>query len=198
MSPRTERQFEEIRQEKTQLIMGSALELFANNGYESTSISMIAKKAKISKGLLYNYFASKEELLTTLMNHGFDSLLEKFDPNKDGVLEVYEMESFLRETVQQIKENIHFWKLYWSIYLQPTVFPLMDEKLDSFVKKYTKMMVDYFESQGFKNPVMETLIFGSLLDGIMLDYILKPNLYPIDMVMDELIERYCKHKSTQL
>ena len=66
MSPRTEEQFEEIRESKKNLIQEVALELFATRGYHSTSISMIAKEADISKGLLYNYFESKEELLNSM------------------------------------------------------------------------------------------------------------------------------------
>ena len=43
--------------------MDAALELFVTYGYQGTTISQIAKKASVSKGLLYNYFKSKEELL---------------------------------------------------------------------------------------------------------------------------------------
>ncbi|MDV7394640.1 helix-turn-helix domain-containing protein, partial [Arthrospira platensis SPKY1] len=43
--------------------MEKALELFAEKGFASTSISQIAKEAGISKGLMYNYFESKEQLL---------------------------------------------------------------------------------------------------------------------------------------
>jgi len=39
--------------------MNTVLQLFANNGYESTSISKIALTAGISKGLMYNYFRAK-------------------------------------------------------------------------------------------------------------------------------------------
>ena len=63
MSPKTSGQFKEIRADKKQLIIDTALNLFANKGYHASSISMIAKEAKISKGLMYNYFDSKEALL---------------------------------------------------------------------------------------------------------------------------------------
>ena len=63
MSPRTKQQFEDIREEKRSLIMKVALELFAEEGYHNTSISKIASRAGISKGLLYNYFDSKEDLI---------------------------------------------------------------------------------------------------------------------------------------
>ena len=60
MSPRTPQQFEEIREEKMTLIMDIALEHFANEGYHTTTINHIARHAGISKGLMYNYFESKE------------------------------------------------------------------------------------------------------------------------------------------
>ena len=44
------------------LIVKTALRLFAKNGYSNTPISLIAKTAKVSQGLMYNFFKSKEEL----------------------------------------------------------------------------------------------------------------------------------------
>ncbi|MCB0506551.1 MAG: helix-turn-helix transcriptional regulator, partial [Cyclobacteriaceae bacterium] len=67
MSPRTPEQNEQIRAESKHRIMEAAFELIAKSGYESTSISMIAKKAGVSKGLLYNYFESKEDLVKALV-----------------------------------------------------------------------------------------------------------------------------------
>ncbi|MDR1653742.1 MAG: TetR/AcrR family transcriptional regulator, partial [Prevotellaceae bacterium] len=72
--PRTKEQYEKIRNEKRQLIKQTALSLFADKGYDATSISEIAKKAGISKGLMYNYFTSKEELLQII----WDDLVREF------------------------------------------------------------------------------------------------------------------------
>jgi len=84
--PRTTEQFEEIRETRKQQIMEVAMKLFADKGFESASISSIAKEAKISKGLLYNYFDSKEDLLIQIVENGFNEMLNYFDPNKDGIL----------------------------------------------------------------------------------------------------------------
>ena len=67
MSPKTKEQYEEIRQRSIAAIKEAALELFAHNGYHSTSITHIHKKAGISKGLLYNYFDGKEDLLHVII-----------------------------------------------------------------------------------------------------------------------------------
>lgn len=54
---------QKIATEKRQLILQSALLLFNEKGYQDTTISDIATKAGISKGLIYKYFSSKKELL---------------------------------------------------------------------------------------------------------------------------------------
>lgn len=172
--------------------METAMELFALQGYESTSISQIANKANISKGLLYNYFESKEELLGTILNTGIDELLEVFDPNKDGVLEVPEMEFFITETFRIIKEHRNFWKLFMSISFQTSVFKLIEKRIEELYDPITKMTVEYFTAAGFKNPVTEAILFGSLLDGITMDYVMKPDMFPLDTIREELINRYCR------
>ncbi len=44
-------------------IMNAAIEMFAKNGYEATTIEQIAEKAVVGVGTVYNYFGSKRGLL---------------------------------------------------------------------------------------------------------------------------------------
>ena len=68
MSPRTKQQFEVLREASIQKILDASLELFGTVGYQSTSMSQIAEKAGVSKGLIYNYFESKEDLLKSMID----------------------------------------------------------------------------------------------------------------------------------
>lgn len=196
MSPRTEEQFEKIRHEKRQLIMDVSLELFASIGFENTTITQIAKKAGISKGLMYNYFTSKEELLEAILNKGMDQMLSIFDPNKDGMLDHLEMEQFIRGTFQMIKENSKMWKLYMAISFQPSVYKIIEKRSNELYEPSVKMMNHYFQEKRFSNPTAETFIFSSIMDGIAWGYVISPDKYPLDMVVEELINRYCKQNQT--
>jgi len=48
------------------LVLDAALPLFAEQGYEATSMQAIADAAEVSKPVLYSCFASKEELFAEL------------------------------------------------------------------------------------------------------------------------------------
>jgi AcrR family transcriptional regulator len=50
------------RQDARQRLVQAALKLFATRGYHNTSISDILRESGCTRGLLYYYFSSKEEL----------------------------------------------------------------------------------------------------------------------------------------
>ena len=190
MSPRTQEQFEEIRGEKKHLIMHVALELFANEGYHPTSISKIAKKAGISKGLMYNYFKSKEDLLKQIIVEGMNEIFESFDPNKDGILTKEEFVFFIKESANMIKSKITFWKLYFSLMIQPSVLAVIGEDFMASFDWYFKIIADYFNKQGFENGYAEVRFFIAMLDGVALHYILDPEHFPYEEAIGRIINIY--------
>lgn len=162
MSPRTSQQFQEIREEKMTLIMDVALQHFASEGYYKTTINHIARHAGISKGLMYNYFESKEALLKAIIHKSVNEVYRYLDINKDGYLSVEEFEFFIRKINVLLKEKRYFWRLLMQLLLQSDVreqflkaFPESDslehpghEPGDNYYpSKILKMFTDYFHSK---------------------------------------------------
>lgn len=58
---------------RRELLKEAALELFGQKGYEQTSISEIARRARLPVGSFYQHFRTKKQLLVALM----DELLER-------------------------------------------------------------------------------------------------------------------------
>lgn len=166
MSPRTKKQFEEIRESRRQQIMDAALVLFASEGYANCSIAQLAKHAGTSKGLMYNYFESKEALLVTLIEEGMHDILSDIDLNHDGVLSPEEMEAMIRKTFGAIRENQSFWTLYISIILQPRVKEFLKGKpFADIMDQYGPMIMNYFVEMGFEDPALEILTFSAMFEG---------------------------------
>jgi len=190
MTPRTEEQFEEIREEKKALIKNVALELFASDGYYDSSISKISKRAGISKGLMYNYFTSKEELIKEIIFDGMDEFVKVFDPNKDGVLTDEEFIYFIEESVRILKSNIKYWRLYFSIIFQPTVMKLVEDKSLEMMTPFYKILLDFFQRKGSKTPGIDARLFTSMMDGVSLNYVVDPENFPIEEIKQNIINMY--------
>lgn len=63
---------EEQKEQRYQLIIATALELFIKKGYRETKVSDIAKAANMSTGLMFHYFESKEQLYEELVRIGVE------------------------------------------------------------------------------------------------------------------------------
>jgi AcrR family transcriptional regulator len=188
--PRTEEQFKALREQKRLHIMDTALELFAEKGFSSTSINMIATHASISKGLIYNYFESKEELIKTIIHDGFDKFLVEFDANKDGVLTKEEFEYFIDSSFEILRSSINFWKIYFMVIAQPEVMKLVEEKLMELVTPFIKILSEYFEAEGYENPLAYASLFGAMMDGVSLNFMVNPENFPLDQIKNIIKDKF--------
>jgi AcrR family transcriptional regulator len=65
-------------EEKRQLILDAAVRVFARRGFHTSRVGDIAEEAGVAHGLLYHYFASKDEVLETVFRENWRQLLERF------------------------------------------------------------------------------------------------------------------------
>ncbi len=188
MSPRTPEQFEEIRESRRQQIMDAALELFAQKGYASCSIAQLANHTGISKGLMYNYFESKEALLVAIIEDGISEFLDYFNPDHDGAITTEELTGFIRKVFSSIRENQQFWTLYINIVIQPRVKEFLDgEPFRNVMDQYGPMLMAYFKEMGFEDPALEMLTFSALIEGFG---VLMVYAYPSVELPDKLLQNY--------
>jgi AcrR family transcriptional regulator len=212
MSPRTPKQFREIRQEKRTLIMDVALEHFANEGFNNTTINHIAKHAGISKGLMYNYFESKEKLLSEILERSMDEISKYFDTDKDGYLSEEEFELFVRKSLLLLHEKRSFWRLFYQLLMQKDVrdqfltsylgqersLPSLSETGSKyFVARYNKLISEYFirkkerKPPGY-DPVIDLKMFTYTIEGFSLvtSYLEEIDNNYFEKTIDRIIEIY--------
>jgi AcrR family transcriptional regulator len=64
-------------EERRAAILDAALAVFADRGYHPSSIDDIAREAGVSKALIYDHFASKQDLYAELLQQHAGELLER-------------------------------------------------------------------------------------------------------------------------
>lgn len=198
--PRSIEQYEAIRKQKKELILNTALTLFAENGFHQTSMEQIAKKAGISKGLTYNYFESKNAVLDEILRKGFDAIYTHFDLNKDGILTLNEFEIFVRQSFNVINDNISFWKLYFSLMMQPVVTETYIQNYSETSAGSVNILIRFLSENGSSNPSKDLFIISSLLKGAYLIFVTSPDsINQEDFVSNILdgIQRILHHKTIE-
>ncbi len=186
MSPKTPDQFGEIREGRKLQIMQAALELFAKEGYHSTSISKISEYAGISKGLLYNYFTSKADLLDSILTLGLNKFQDIQKEVQAGGDSREELRRFIHGGFTLIRREPEFYRLLFTVFMQPGVIDISPERYRSTAEQLTREIVYFFESKGDPSPVEKAILLGITIDGVGLQYFLSPESVDLDK-MEQLI-----------
>jgi TetR/AcrR family fatty acid metabolism transcriptional regulator len=63
---------------KRKQILDAAIRVFAEHGYHGARVGDIAEDAGVAHGLLYHYFASKDDVLRTIFVENWGELLRRF------------------------------------------------------------------------------------------------------------------------
>ena len=106
--PRSAEANRKIKQERRERILAGALELFVRNGLSGTKISDVARKTKMSNGLVYHYFPSKEDIFITLVEVALDRIINACRFLGSMTLEPHEKIKYaMDELVNIIRSNPH-------------------------------------------------------------------------------------------
>ena len=96
-------------------ILETALKLFAQNGYEATSVSDIAEKIGISKGALYKHYHKKRDIFESILKRMEQTDADKADANnvpRDELAQAGEKEyaqTSLEDVLGFSKEIFRYW-----------------------------------------------------------------------------------------
>ena len=83
-------------------ILNDALTLFAENGYDGTSVEEIAEKVGIKAPSLYNHFKGKEDILNALIDMAEARYEEFFGSDKHFGKLPESKEEFIQTSIQKI------------------------------------------------------------------------------------------------
>lgn len=174
-------------EETRQRLCDAALELFAEHGFESTSIRMIAERAGVSLGLLYHYFPSKESLLQELFQQSLVLIQGCFT---EAVAEADARERIrlaIRAAVRVIREQRQFYRVSLSVRHQPNVLGALSEGIVSMEAMLLAQWEGWLmEAAVPEAPVRAALLIASL-DGLSQHFSLQPDTFPLEAAGELLI-----------
>ncbi len=191
MSPKTPIQNEQIRAESKLKIMEAAFKLIAKNGYESTSVAMIAKQAGVSKGLLYNYFASKEALVEALVMSAMseaDSIIGKLMDTNPKVMLKNVFQWFFKE----MREHHDHWRIITELTFKIDKFDFVHKIVTQKLNEYVGLLQGLLTQMDYPNPLEEARIIAALFDGMGIQSLMVREDYPLDEMEEYLIKKYCE------
>lgn len=175
-------------QKGKQKLFDAAMKLFESQGYFATTVQQITVEAGVSKGLVYNYFKSKEELLAGLIAETTDkmeSVAETLDPS----LSIDESLSlFIDNFLHYLQGEKKFLKLQLTLMLMPELKDVVSKPLQQRAELLLKMQTGWFEQANIIEPENKARLFLAMLDGVALHYLSIYEHYPLTSIKPQLIQ----------
>lgn len=150
-----------------------ALRLFAQKGYEATSIFDIAHELQITKGAIYKHFKNKQDIL--------DAIISKMEENDQRfaeqfimpihVLSLEELEAYQKVTMKQVIDFSLAMFTYWTEDEFASLFRKMltieqyhDKKMNLLYQNYLgdgpyQYILDIFKTMELKEYEEKALLF---------------------------------------
>ncbi|MFD7522540.1 TetR/AcrR family transcriptional regulator [Paenibacillus chitinolyticus] len=193
--PRTQEENDRIRQAAKENIRTAAMEVFIEKGYHASVIDDIAKRAGVSKGLMYNYYKGKEDLLAEMVkmrieeiNHVMHTAAALSSPSE-------QLRHIIEGAINNVKQHPKIYRFYLHLQTQPE----KDKILSRYSQMLNEAMADQFEVQcgffaklGSADPRMRSLYFSSTLHGMMLMISTYPDGYPVEEIKEQTIRQFCE------
>ena len=125
-------------------ILNETLTLFAENGYDGTSVEQIAEKVGIKAPSLYNHFKGKEDILNALIDSAEKHYEMSFGSESNIGRLPESREEFIETTLKKVRFTIH----------------------DPMIQKIRKFLVQ----EQFRNERLAEITTRHQLDGLLQMY----------------------------
>ncbi|MCW7509701.1 TetR/AcrR family transcriptional regulator [Leptospira levettii] len=181
------------RERSTERILAAAIVLFSKHGFAQTTMEMIANHAKISKGLAYNYFKSKNQIFEQIIDSHL-AKQERFYNNIPPNLAVkeYVREFFIR-SIQFAKEERKTMVLISVCLFQPSAVSLSKKMIENVERRFApfkEAMRERFKTYGIKDPDKEMIFIKTFLHGLIMSQHFNDTTTCTPSIIEMLLERY--------
>ena len=180
--------------DKKNKVIEVATRLFAKNGFEKTSMSNICLEAKVSKGLVYHHFKSKESILIEIFTQVTEKMVEMNKNSKSELNPKNQLLKLINTVFYQLEQDKHIFQFNLNIMFQPTTRKLLSDQIEKRANILFNSVKIIFDQISLERSTILSYMFIAEIDGIALNYLSVFNDYPLEMIKEELLNKYKKTK----
>jgi len=196
MCPRTADQFREMREATRSKILDGAMAVFHENGVHAASMDAIARRAGVSKGLAYNYFTSKENLILALVETWLSELGSFWDGLESEPTPMKRLARVIDRFCESVKRDPKRYRLYLTVFLGLDYLAAVEaasqasDPLFRRIGRIRSVSRQLFVQLGADDPEAEVAFFRMLTTGLAAEYVMSPRSFPLKAIKRRILSYY--------
>jgi len=101
-----------------------------------------------------------------------------------------QLRALTEATLNMIRDNTHYWQLLTSLAFQPNILEGMSSVLEGKTEATLRRIQNLFEALGAPDPEKEALLYGAVLDGIVMNYFQMGEEYPLEEMKQYILKKF--------
>ena len=175
-------------QKGKQKLFAAAINLFESQGYFATSIEQVTAEAGVSKGLVYHYFKSKEELLEALITETTGTMKSVAATLESGTSIGKSLSQFIDNFFGYLESEKRFIKLQLTLMLMPELKEVVHGPMKQRADLLLHMLISWFEAAEVIEPENRGRLLLAMLDGVALHYLSTYDGYPLSSMKPQIVQ----------
>jgi len=160
-------------------ILKAAMQLFANRGFHETSMSEVAREARVSKALIFWHFKTKEELFVAVLNRLLEPYFIDFAEEAAVMDERAQIEKLVESYLSFVRDNASSVRFFLAQMLHDQrLSESLNEQVLQLYSGYRAMLVELIGSAQKKGictrrtaPESAAAFLLSALNGLLIEYL---------------------------
>jgi AcrR family transcriptional regulator len=175
-------------------ILDAALKVFGTRGFADATTAEIATEARVSKGLVFNYFPTKDDLLREMIAHNIAESLTRWEQPEWQGDPLSQLALVIDGVLGEVLRRPGFHRLYVSLILQPGGSPAVASAtaaLRTRLEAYYGRIASLLEQLGSDQPGIDAALFQCALNGLSQAVAAQPpGTLPVDSLKARLLARF--------
>lgn len=165
-------------------IIAATYKVFAEKGYEATTLREISREAQVAPGLVHYYFGGKDQLLVEVLQAAGQSFGQKTEQLVQNVPAEQSLDAFLTNIRERVKQDSNVYRLRYESFslglhnplIEPKVRERLAQRREEIGSVITKVFENLERAEGKPSPAIDPASLGAVLlsifDGLALQKIM--------------------------
>jgi AcrR family transcriptional regulator len=177
-------------------ILKAAMQLFANRGFHETSMSEVAREARVSKALIFWHFKTKEELFMAVLSRLLEPYFIDFAEESEKLSEREQIQRLVESYVLFVRDNANSVSFFLRRLMAEEVPSAFTEQIRQLYQGYQSLLTDRIRAAQEKGQVLRSYrpevvanFLVSALNGFLVNLLFSTSA---NFDLDEALKMLCE------
>jgi AcrR family transcriptional regulator len=186
-----------MRQDKKESILNTAKQMFDRYGVQKTNLDEMARRARVAKATIYNYFGSKDQVYIEVLKREANEIVEKVSKAIEQARSPMEkLRAFIYTRFRQVREAVNVFSVYreWSVPISSKVKNVRDHFFEREMNILQVILEEGVREGVFyvDNVFLTVRSIGRVINGLELSLVLEQGDRDMDKELDGLFNILCR------